>query len=515
MRFRLVREPGRAGVGVGGHRRAVRRLRGMRARTARRRPPVGLSGRVRRGSRWPRRARAGLPMGRRCASRAGWRGGAGSGARRVPRHPRAARRGEIDQRGRLAPWIAGASGGGDGVGDEGLGGRVGVVFDRLVAHRRECPCHVVVGAERAERVDGLRDERERVLQVRRRKRPSAPSVGHLERVAEHLRVRDGGLGALSCALEVAVVGVVFGEQAQRRADAASILRWSAGSAKAASASARDCAVPQRARRARASSARARSSGGPPGSASAASARRLPSGRCSSDQTGTRAATKRIARRASTRSIARTVAEQRQRLGQALGELFGLEQPDTPRGQLERERNAVEPATNRPHRGRVRAGVQIGAPRARQRGEQRHRGSLGQRLHHEHLLAAQAQRLAAGGQYPQARAGRQQAAQDRGAREQVLEVVDEHQQLPLPQPVRWARTCRRTQGAGGESATCAARRGRASARGRAGSARRTRRSGRGSPRPSRTANPRPGSAGRSRAAARAATGRRTSRARRRA
>ncbi len=51
-------------------------------------------------------------------------------------------------------------------------------------------------------------------------------------------------------------------------------------------------------------------------------------------------------------VARAALEQRQRVGEPLHELAGVEQPDPPGGELDRERQAVEPAAQLGDRLRV-------------------------------------------------------------------------------------------------------------------------------------------------------------------
>ena len=131
-------------------------------------------------------------------------------------------------------------------------------------------------------------------------------------------------------------------------------------------------------------------------------------------------------------VARAAFEQRQRVGEPLHELAGVEQPDPPGGELDRERQAVEPAAQLGHRLRVLiAEAEVRSPLARAVDEQFDRVRHGQRRDREALLAAQPQRFTARGQHVQPRAGLDELAEQRAGFEDVLEVVDHQQGLRPP------------------------------------------------------------------------------------
>src|SRR5829696_7610807 len=130
---------------------------------------------------------------------------------------------------------------------------------------------------------------------------------------------------------------------------------------------------------------------------------------------------RVAQRAvAVRPVALAPTQEPQSIGQASEERYWVEQAQTRRRQLERERQAVQAATDFGDDGRVgfgqyEAGVGGSCPLHEERdriGLTELFGIIGaarqlQWRHRQHLLAAQPERSAAGGQYLQGRAGREQ------------------------------------------------------------------------------------------------------------
>jgi hypothetical protein len=120
---------------------------------------------------------------------------------------------------------------------------------------------------------------------------------------------------------------------------------------------------------------------------------------------------------------------------------------TRRGQLDRERQSVQPAADLGDRGGVRlVQAEAGQHRGRACHEERHGGIAGdrrqvrpprirqrQRRYRIGVLAAQAQRRPAGGEYLQRRTGGQQVRHVWPGVEQVLHVV-QHQQARRPEQV---------------------------------------------------------------------------------
>ncbi len=134
--------------------------------------------------------------------------------------------------------------------------------------------------------------------------------------------------------------------------------------------------------------------------------------------------------------AAAAGEQPEPVGQPRGDLGQRQGAQPRRGQLDRQRQAVQPAHDLDH-GRDRRlvdgeiGADGGCPVGEQAGcgEPEHvgdchvRGGLGQGRHREQHLADDAQRLAAGGQDPQQRTpGEQQVGQARDSVEKMLAVV---------------------------------------------------------------------------------------------
>ena len=98
-------------------------------------------------------------------------------------------------------------------------------------------------------------------------------------------------------------------------------------------------------------------------------------------------------------------------------------------QLDRQRQPVQPATNR--RIQLRGGLicrQPGSRRLRTRDKQAHRIRLGERFEDVLLLGADHQRRAAGDEHRQCGAGGQQLPNQRCSRDDMLEVVEHEQQL---------------------------------------------------------------------------------------
>ena len=142
--------------------------------------------------------------------------------------------------------------------------------------------------------------------------------------------------------------------------------------------------------------------------------------------------------------ARAAGQQAEAVVEPVADLLGGKQFEERRGQLERQRNAVEPAADFGDRRRVvRADGELGRDLARTVDEEAHRLVGQQRLrvvrdtlrrdrqrtHRDHPLSRQAEPLAARRQHAQRRRGRQQPlGQRRGRGEDVLAVV-EHQQHP--------------------------------------------------------------------------------------
>lgn len=165
------------------------------------------------------------------------------------------------------------------------------------------------------------------------------------------------------------------------------------------------------------------------------------------------------------SRARTGLEQREPLAQASQELLGGEGRDARGGELDRQRQPVEPAAHLGDRRGVR-GLELEPRRAALRAVDEQPDGVGpaHRLHPEvqarvgqahrrHVvrhLARDAQRLAAGGQHAQARARRQQVGDPHGRLlGDVLAVVD-HQQAARVADRRTQRLDERPVGALGDA-----------------------------------------------------------------
>ena len=148
-----------------------------------------------------------------------------------------------------------------------------------------------------------------------------------------------------------------------------------------------------------------------------------------------------------------------------------QQPDPGRGQLDGQRQPVQPAADLRDRRRVAAGqLEARVRGVRPLGEQAHRGVAPQlfgvrgraggrdrqRRHRELVLAGQPQHRPAGHQHHQARSGRQQPGQQRSRPQHLLEIVQRQQQPPGPQ----VRTPGRRSAARPTCSTRAPRRSRA-------------------------------------------------------
>jgi hypothetical protein len=149
--------------------------------------------------------------------------------------------------------------------------------------------------------------------------------------------------------------------------------------------------------------------------------------------------------------ARPAGEQREPVVEPGKQLVHAERAHPPRGELERERQAVEPSADRRDRGR--GALVEGEPGRGRRGPRREQPHRTRRAHRigiargGHLqrqdlpqhLACHPERLPARGEDPQAGRGRQELPGERGNRVDHLFAVVEHQEQPragecLPDPV---------------------------------------------------------------------------------
>jgi hypothetical protein len=144
-------------------------------------------------------------------------------------------------------------------------------------------------------------------------------------------------------------------------------------------------------------------------------------------------------------IARPAGQQRQPLLQAGQEDVGGEMADPRRGQLDRQRQAVQTPTDLGDGGAVRLRQhEVEANGLGAVDEEAHRVALGQlrgwagrvgegqRRHGDDPLHGEAQRLAAGDQRPQPGTGRQQARDQRRRLDDLLEVVQDQEQRLVAQ-----------------------------------------------------------------------------------
>ena len=148
--------------------------------------------------------------------------------------------------------------------------------------------------------------------------------------------------------------------------------------------------------------------------------------------------------------AAAAGEQAEPVVQAVEDLFRREDPGPDRGELDGQRQAVEPADQAGHC-RLVSGGQLERARGRGRplGEQRDRlvlAELGQgfggtgcgqpeRRHRDDVLPRHRERLPAGGDHPQARRRPHQVGHEPGRRAgQVLAVVHDQQQVLVPEIV---------------------------------------------------------------------------------
>ncbi len=163
----------------------------------------------------------------------------------------------------------------------------------------------------------------------------------------------------------------------------------------------------------------------------------------------------------------TRVEQLEPVPQPVGDLLDRQRPDPRRGQLDAQRDAVQRPAQPGHRGRVLLGQGEAGPGARRaRREQpdgfvpgqfvtdRVVGRQVQRLHPPDRLAADPQRLPAGGHDPQPRAPGQQQLDQRGAvADLVLAGVQDEQHVPGAQRLgqrlrqRYARLLAHPDGGG--------------------------------------------------------------------
>ena len=173
-----------------------------------------------------------------------------------------------------------------------------------------------------------------------------------------------------------------------------------------------------------------------------------------------------------RLVAGAAGEQRQAALQAGQERRRRQEPAPGGGQLDRQRQAVEPPADRFHRRRVRlVQRESGAHRLGALGEQAHGvgaervvlvlegwsrrdgalrvgpGRYPQRRHLEGVLCGEPQHRPAGDQHGEARAGRQQVRQRQRGRQHVLEVVQHQQQALGAEEVSQQRQGRPIAGAG--------------------------------------------------------------------
>ena len=112
----------------------------------------------------------------------------------------------------------------------------------------------------------------------------------------------------------------------------------------------------------------------------------------------------------------------------LGDLGGAHRPGAGRGQLDAERQAVEPSADLGDRAAV--GVEVGAGGPRPQHEQGGGVRERERRHRPHLLAVDAERLPARGEHDDAGALRDDAlGQPCGGVQHVLAVVEHEQQRP--------------------------------------------------------------------------------------
>ena len=148
-----------------------------------------------------------------------------------------------------------------------------------------------------------------------------------------------------------------------------------------------------------------------------------------------------------RKVTAAAGQQAQRMLKPGRDRLRRQQPDPRRRQLDGQRQAVQPADNLRDRRRVlivdgesryHGGRALGEQPRRLAGGQGRRGRVGHRVRDRKrrdrafLLAGNAQRGAAAHQDPQGTGFLQQPYHDRCAGQQVLEVIQDEQELPLAQ-----------------------------------------------------------------------------------
>ena len=138
-------------------------------------------------------------------------------------------------------------------------------------------------------------------------------------------------------------------------------------------------------------------------------------------------------------IVRAAAEHAQPLRQPLRKRPCRKRPHACGGELDRERQAVDPGADLAN-GVLVLVRQLEARLHRRRAllEELQRGIRPERLHGEDVLTRQVQDGAAGDEHGQARRARQQLDEDGSGRVEMLGVVDDEEQLPCPEPFRERR-----------------------------------------------------------------------------
>ena len=135
-------------------------------------------------------------------------------------------------------------------------------------------------------------------------------------------------------------------------------------------------------------------------------------------------------------VTRADTEDGQPSVEPLAQARGREHARPRSGELDCERQAVEPTADRPQGLLVlRAAAEVGLERTRTRDEQLERIVLRKRLHRVHLLARQMENRTAGHDDPQPRRRCKQPHELRAGGEQVLEAVEHDEKLARPQPAR--------------------------------------------------------------------------------